>query len=404
MQHGNNPSPAGAIQGSHRPCWLPKTCGFAPQSCSCPVLVEGRPGLVLQLCSPSLQGTGWSPGTASCRAAALPATAASHLESLGTDPRLFPEAHGVPQHGLGHTQLRAHGEVPRRKGSDWVGRGDRELRAGCPPPAPVRGQDRDRLFLCDHSSAGHPAGLGLRRHCGGRQEPASPHVSTLIPQSLSSARAEPPLGQAASILQTLVPAHSSCPILQPVATSASPSPLTPALSLGSLSRPPAVGPGTSLPEALLARALPAPALQAASSREDNRTARFRGQCPGSMLRPESSQIRTLGASHWGTPRSTRSPLFQPGCHILSQCHTPPRNSIPETLQEGNSGSFHSCSCTRLPRPLCRSGLLGPGKPHPAAHTPGWAPEWEKTCPDQQLLPQLELLQPVGLCLQVRPGS
>lgn len=41
----------------------------------------------------------------------------------------------------------------------------------------------------------------------------------------------------------------------------------------------------------------------------------------------------------------------------------------------------------------------PAKPCPAAQTMGQAPEQEKTCPDQKLLPQPGLLQHVGLCLQ-----
>lgn len=68
---------------------------------------------------------------------------------------------------------------------------------------------------------GHPTGLGLHRHCSGRQEPASPRTSTLIPAVpvLSKGRAAPqpcvPLGRAALIPWKVVPARRSCPDLLP---------------------------------------------------------------------------------------------------------------------------------------------------------------------------------------------
>lgn len=85
-----------------------------------------------------------------------------------------------------------------------------------------------------------------------------------------------------------------------------------------------------------------------------------------MLRPGSSQRRTLGASYWGTARSTQPPPFQPGCHILSQPCTPPKKSSPGTswLLPALLIPLGLQSLCKLPRPV---------KPHPARQTPGWAP-------------------------------
>lgn len=76
--------------------------------------------------------------------------------------------------------------------------------------------------------------------------------------------------------------------------------------------------------------LPAPAPQAAVEQGVRQDSTPPGQCPDPTLRPGSSQIRTLGASHWGTARSTRSPPL-PGWlpHPVPAAHTPqeqqPRN-------------------------------------------------------------------------------
>lgn len=83
-----------------------------------------------------------------------------------------------------------------------------------------------------------------------------------------------------------------------------------------------------------------------------RTAQLWGQCPDPRLRPGSSQIRTLGPSHWGTVRYTRTPHSQPGC---TSC---PSGSSPETC-EGKPGSFQPC----FSHWTARTPLQSPGQPN-----------------------------------------
>lgn len=302
-----------------------------------------------------------------------------------------------------HSSSEHLGRRQGKKALTGLAEGTGSCRPAALPQNPSGGQDRARLFLrgswlCWSSSWIRSA--QTLWWLAGAGQPTRFHPNPTVPV-LSNGRAIPRAGSIdptdTGASSQLLPWPPACGHLgQSLSSDPHTVPWVP-------SRPPAMGPGTSLPEVPLARALPTPAPQAESSREDARTARFQGQCPGSTLRPESSQIRTLGAPHWGTARSSRSPPFQPGCCILSQCPgcAPGTGAQKPSGRETLAPSIPALPA-RLPWPPCRSGLLRPAKPHPAAHTPGWAPEQEKTCPDQQLLPQPELLQPAGLCLQVLP--
>lgn len=93
------------------------------------------------------------------------------------------------------------------------------------------------------------------------------------------------------------------------------------------------------------------------SQEYARTAQLWGQCPDPRLRLGSSQIRTLGPSHWALPDAPSPPTLSLAAHPDPVAHTP-GSSNPETW-EGKPGSFQP----RSSHWTAMTPLQSPGQPN-----------------------------------------
>lgn len=116
------------------------------------------------------------------------------------------------------------------------------------------------------------------------------------------------------------------------------------------------------------------------SRGYARTAQLWGQCPDPRLRPGSSQIRTLGPSHWGTVRCTLTP------HSSLAAHPVPVAAVQKPARESQAPSSPAFP-TGLPGPLCKAlasqtlsrstdngtgSRTGENMPRPEAPATAWA--------------------------------